>query len=138
VDIFSTVLDAADIDPPGDRLIDGKSMLEFFTGQTGKSPREGFPIFVGNDLYAVKWRDWKMHYIAQDSKYGPKQEYSTVPLIHNLIQDPRETRQVAEPMNDWLQYPGMEILVKFQQSARIQPHIPVGAPDDYTPATIEQ
>jgi arylsulfatase len=133
VDIFSTVLEAAGVEPPTDRLIDGQSMLGFFTGETDRSPREGFPIFVGDELYAVKWRDWKTHFVFQDSKYSPKQEYSTVPMVNNLVQDPRETRQVAEPLNTWLQYPGMGVLIGYQRSLQIQPNIPVGAPDDYAP-----
>jgi arylsulfatase len=138
VDMFSTVLDAANVSPPGDRLIDGMSMLDFFTGRSSRSPREGFPIFVGEDLYAVKWRDWKVHFIAQDSKYSPKREYSTVPLVHNLVQDPRETRQAAEPLNDWLQYPGMGIVAEFQRSLQAQPNIPVGAPDNYAPPPLQR
>ncbi len=83
-------------------------------------------------------RDWKVHFIAQDSKYSPRQEYSTVPMVHNLIQDPRETRQAAEPLNDWLQYPGMAIVLGYQRSLQAQPNIPVGAPDSHVPPPLQQ
>lgn len=136
VDIFSTVLEAAGAELPQDRLIDGKSMLAFFSGETKKSPREFFPVYVGDELYAIKWRNWKAHFIFQQTKYSPKQVFSTAPRVVNLLQDPREERQVAEPYNSWVQYPGIGNLVRFKRSQRLQPNIPVGAPDDFVPAPL--
>ena len=138
VDLFPTILELAGAALPDDRLIDGKSMAGFFSGKSAKSPREGFPIFVGSDLYAVKWRDWKAHFIWQDSKYSPKKEYSTVAKVVNLIQDPREERQVIEPVNSWLQYPGVSMLVKFKQSQALQANIPMGAPDNFVPEPLRK
>ena len=137
VDIFSTVLDAAGVKAPQDRLIDGKSMLPFFSGETDKSPREFFPVYVGDDLYALKWRNWKVHFILQETKYAPKQVFSTAPRVVNLLQDPREKRQVAEPYNSWVQYPSARNLVRFEMSQRLQGHIPVGAPDNFIPEPIK-
>lgn len=138
VDIFTTVLDVAGAELPNDRVIDGKSMLPLFAGKTDKSPREGFPVFVGSDLYAVKWRNWKVHFIWQDTKYAPQQVFSTVPKVVNLIQDPREERQVAEPLNSWMQYPGIGIMVDYKKSLHIQPNIPVGAKDDHVPPPLKK
>lgn len=137
VDIFATVLDAAGSELPKDRLTDGKSMLPFLSGKENKSPREGFPIFVGDELYAVKWRDWKAHFIWQATKYGAKKRFSTVAKVVNLTQDPREERQVVEPYNAWLQYPGIGLITEFENSKRIQAHVPVGAPDSYVPAPVK-
>ncbi|MCD4728752.1 MAG: sulfatase-like hydrolase/transferase, partial [Pirellulales bacterium] len=133
VDLFSTCAKAAGAGVPTDRPIDGVDMVDFFTGKRDKSDREGFPIFVGNDLYAVKWRNWKAHFIWQDSKFSPKITYSTVPKVVNLITDPREERQAAEPYNNWLQYPLMTMLGRFQQSVKQFPNVPLGAPDAYVP-----
>jgi arylsulfatase A-like enzyme len=133
VDLFSTCVKAAGARVPTDRPIDGVDMVDFFTGKRDKSDREGFPIFVGNDLYAVKWRTWKAHFIWQDSKFSPKITYSTVPKVVNLITDPREKRQVAEPYNNWLQYPFMNLLGRFQHSVKQFPNVPLGAPDTYAP-----
>ncbi len=137
VDIFSTIIDVAGADVPKDRLIDGKTMTSFFTGNTDKSPREGFPVFVASDLYAVKWRNWKAHFIWQDTKYSPKLTYSTVAKVVNLIHDPREERQAVEPYNDWIQYPGIGIVVDYKRSLALQPNIPKGAPDSFIPAPLK-
>jgi len=137
VDLFPTLLEIAGVELPTDRLIDGKSMVNFFSGKSGTSPREGFPVYVGSELYAVKWRNWKAHFIWQESKYSPKLEYSTVAKIVNLIQDPREERQVVEPFNAWLQYPGVGIIVDFNKSQALQANIPVGAPNSFVPSALK-
>ena len=54
-------------------------------------------------------------------------------LIAVRITDPREERNVAEPYNTWVQYPGIELLLEFQQSMKKYPSVPVGAPDSYHP-----
>lgn len=137
VDLFPTLLEAAGAQVPTDRIIDGKSMQDFFAGINKKSPREGFPIYVGDDLYAVKWHNWKAHFIWQDNKYSPKLEYSTVAKVVNLIQDPREERNAIEPNNAWLQYPGIGMIVDFKRSQALQKNVPKGAPDSYVPAPIK-
>ena len=135
-DLFPTLLDAAGVEISNDRIVDGLSMHDFFTGQAGSSPREGFPIFVGEELYAIKWRNWKAHFVWQDSKYAPKLEYSTVAKVVNLIQDPREERQSVEPYNAWTQYPGMGVLLNYHKSLRLQANIPTGAPDSFKPPPL--
>jgi arylsulfatase len=133
VDVFPTLASITGATVPADRPIDGINMADFLTSKSEESGREGFPVFVGNELYAVKWHDWKVHFIWQASKYSPKQVFSTIPKVVNLIQDPREERQAAEPYNTWTQFM-QDILVRFQLSARQYPHVPVGAPNDYRPA----
>lgn len=132
VDIFPTLSAITGAPMPKDRPIDGISMADFITGKTKQSGREFFPIYVGNDLYAMKWRDWKVHFIWQSSKYSPKQTYSTFPKLVNLKLDPREERQAAEPYNTWGQFM-IQPLIEFQLSAKKFPHVPVGAPDNYRP-----
>jgi arylsulfatase A-like enzyme len=138
VDLFPTLLEAANAEVPNDRLIDGKSMNQFMTGKTDKSPRDGFPVFVGDDLYAVKWRNWKAHFIWQDTKYSPKKVYSTVAKVVNLIQDPREERQAVEPYNAWTQYPGVGVILAYQKSLALQPNVPKGAPDSFSPPALKR
>ncbi len=133
VDLFPTLAALAGAGVPQDRPIDGLDMSDFLTGKQRSSGREGFPVFVGDDLYAVKWRDWKMHFVWQETKYSPKQAFSTVPKVVDLVKDPRELRQVAEPYNSWIQYPAMQVVGRFQQSMARFPNVPVGAGDDFSP-----
>jgi len=133
VDLFPTLARVAGVETPTDRPIDGVDHSDFLFGRNEKSNREGFVIFVGDTLYGAKWRNWKVHLIWQETKFSAPQSFSTVPKVVDLITDPREERQVAEPYNTWVQYPGMKLLVEFQKSMVMHPNVPLGAPDSYSP-----
>ena len=91
------------------------------------------PVYVGDDLRAIKWRNWKLHYAWQETKRSPVERFSTVPKLVDLIRDPRETRNVGEPYNGWIQFPMIELALEFQKSMQRYPNVPVGAPDGYEP-----
>jgi len=133
VDLMPTLAALAGAPVPQDRPVDGVDMSAFLRGERKASGREGFPVFVGSDFYALKWHDWKVHYIWQPGKYAPKEVYSTVPRIVNLLSDPRETRSVGEPFNSWLQYAMAATMGRFMASVAAHPNIPPGAPDDFVP-----
>jgi arylsulfatase len=134
VDLFSTLVSMAGVNAPTDRPIDGVDQSDFLLGKSGKSNREGFAIYVGETLHGAKWRNWKAHFVWQETKYSTQQPFSTVPKVVDLITDPREERNVAQPYNTWLQYPVTKLLVDFQQSMTKYPNVPTGAPDSYSPA----
>jgi len=117
---------------PDDRPIDGVDQLEFFLGGRERSSREGFVFYIKHDLRALKWRDWKMHFVWEvEPNTGPiKLE---TPYIFNLIRDPKEETSVTTEEN-WVRGPMLRMLSEFQQSLTAHPPIPPGAPDDYNPA----
>jgi arylsulfatase len=133
VDVFPTLAAFADLEVPDDRPVDGVDQSAFLLGKTDRSAREGFLVYVGSELHAAKWRNWKWHLVWQPTKYEPMQRFSTVPKIVNLIRDPREERQVAEPFNTWTQFPFMDMLLAFEASQKQAPHVPMAAPDSYRP-----
>lgn len=134
VDIFPTLASITGTTMPTDRPIDGINMADFFLGKRDHSGREGFPVYVGDDLRAVKWRDFKWHNAWQETKYSPVERFSTIPMVCDLTRDPRETRQALQPYNTWVAYPVAKIVNDFQESVRKFPNVPVGAPDSYKPA----
>ena len=75
-----------------------------------------------------------LHLVWQETKYSTQQPFSTVPKVVDLITDPREERNVVEPYNTWVQYPGTKLLVDFKQSVMKYPNVPLGAPDSYSPS----
>jgi len=133
VDLMPTLAGWAGAEMPADRPVDGVDLGEFIEGGIEASPRKGFPVYVADTLHAVKWRDWKAHYVWQPTKNSPKQSFSTLPRIVNLLQDPGETRQSAEPFNTWIQYGAIQMMLEFEMSMRKSPSVPVGAPDDWQP-----
>jgi hypothetical protein len=53
---------------PTDRPTDSLDQTDFLLNKVDKSAREGFPIFCDERLQAVKWRNWKMHFMRHDVK----------------------------------------------------------------------
>jgi arylsulfatase len=131
VDTFPTLARVAGAEMPKDRLIDGVDQTDFFTGKEEKSNREGFPCYVGDKLYAVKWRNWKLHFIWQEYKYDEAQTLP-YPRLFNLIQDPRERHSLGGT-SGWVYRPIMRIVDDFQASLKKEPPIPPGTPDPYRP-----
>lgn len=131
VDTYTTLARIAGADVPKDRIVDGVDQTEFFLGKQEKSNREGFPCYVGDSLHAVKWRNWKAHFVWQEFMFDAPQRLPNFRL-HNLIEDPKERNSVAS-MNTWVYYPIMKIADEFQASLTKEPPIPPGTLDPYTP-----
>ena len=134
VDLFSTLAAWGGASAPTDRPIDGIDMSGFFAGERSHSGREGFPVYVGERLHAVKWRHWKMHFVWQEYMYDlPRQ--LPLPRLHNLLDDPRERHDVFLPANTWVRVPVARLLDAWHASLHAHPPIAPGSPDPYRPAT---
>jgi arylsulfatase A-like enzyme len=131
VDLYTTLAHVGGVEVPKDRAIDGVDQLDFLFGKTDTSNRDGFPAYVANRLTAVKWRNWKMILIKQDSMYDVPLALPT-PKIVNLLTDLKEERDVA-PYNTWVATPMLKIIEDFQASMKKYPPIMLGTPDPYIP-----
>jgi arylsulfatase len=105
--------------------------LDFFLGKKDTSNREGFPAYVADRLTAVKWRNWKVHLIKQDSMYDIPEKLA-LPRLYNLLTDLKEERDVG-PYNTWIGDPILKIVGEFEASLKEHPPIKLGTPDPYTP-----
>jgi arylsulfatase A-like enzyme len=130
VDLFTTLARAAGAEPPKDRAIDGIDILPFLRGQRKTSGREGFPIFMGTQIRAVKWFDWKLHYAWQDDPYLPAQP---IMKLFNLRSDPKEETDVKD-VNPWAESALGKLVEDFNATLVKYPLIPLGSPDPYTPS----
>jgi arylsulfatase len=134
VDILPTLADVAGFEIPGDRVIDGVSQLDFITGEQKSSNREGFPIFNGDELFAYKWKNWKMHLIELNSMFGAPQRLN-MPHLYNLIEDPKEKYSIdkVDVSGSWVFPVIFKKIVEFQQTLVNEPPITLGTPDPYVP-----
>jgi arylsulfatase len=129
-DIFATLARIAGAAVPSDRPIDGVDQLDFLRGKQRKSNRESLVFFIKNEMRAVKWRDWKMHFIWEpEPNTGPLHLES--PYIFNLVRDPKEESDVSNAEGNWVRGPIRRLVLQFQQSLKQFPPIPPGAPDDF-------
>jgi arylsulfatase len=131
VDMYPTLARVGGAEVPKDRPVDGVDQLDFFLGKQENSNREGFPAYVADRLSAVKWRNWKVHFIWQVNMYDPPQQLP-LPKVINLLTDLKEERDVA-PYNTWVVDPVVKIVGGFMESLKKYPPIKVGTPDPYVP-----
>lgn len=69
--------------------LDGYNQMPLLTG-TGPSARNEIIYYEGTTLQAVRYRDWKAHFIVQNEGwFGPKERLGA-PLLFNLRRDPYE------------------------------------------------
>ena len=131
MDLFPTLATLAGGTTPSDRPIDGINMAPFLLGESESSGRDGFVVYMGNDIFGVKWRDWKLHFKEQTGWNGVLREYP-MPRLYNLISDPQERDNVLFP-HTWVPKAALPQLAEHVLSLRQYPPVPTGAPDPYTP-----
>jgi arylsulfatase len=131
MDLFPTLAEFAGGKVPDDRPIDGIDMTDFLLGKQDKSGREGFVIYMGNDVFGVKWRDWKLHFQEQTGWNGVLREY-TMPRLYNLMNDPGEVDNVLFP-HTWVPKAALVQLEEHVASLQANSPIKAGQPDPYVP-----
>ncbi|MHC4129351.1 MAG: arylsulfatase [Planctomycetota bacterium] len=131
MDLFPTLANIAGGTTPRDRVIDGRDITEFFLGRSEDSGREGFIVYMGNQIFGVKWRNWKLHLKEQDSAFGELRTY-TIPKVYNLLNDPQERDNVLFP-NTWVPKAALVQLEEHVRSLKTHPPIATGTPDPYVP-----
>lgn len=133
IDLFPTLAAAAGADiVPRDRAIDGVNQLPFFEGTQAKSSRESVLLYANAQLRAVKWHDWKLHYVYAPDAGGP----AIAPLMRlfNLLSDPKEETDIKDA-NPWVRSVTDRIVNEFTTTVQRYPHVPANAPDPYSPGS---
>jgi hypothetical protein len=90
VDLLPTFAMIAGGQVPTDRVIDGVDQTDFFLGKKQKSDRESIVVYVGSDIYGVKWRNWKMMLKEVKQGLGVLEE-NTGPLLSTCTPIPRKS-----------------------------------------------
>ena len=125
VDLLPTVAAIIDAELPDDRVYDGADQTAFLTGKTKKSARESVVIYIGNVLFGVKWRNWKLLLREMDEDTYAIKEMA-YPSVYNLVVDPKEEVPELNYLNDtWVDFPLYQVLEDHEVSIEEDP----GAPD---------
>jgi len=125
VDLFPTLAEFVGGKIPEDRVLDGVDQTAFLTAKMEKSARESVMIYIGNDLFGAKWRNWKILFkeIDEESYAIRTMAY---PSIYNLIVDPKEEEPETFYLDDtWVDVPLYRVIEEHEASIENDP----GAPD---------
>jgi arylsulfatase A-like enzyme len=132
-DWFTTILRAAGLRKPDDRVIDGVDQLDWLTGQEKSSRREGYVYWMGHEMYGAKWRDFKLVLVEQRYLSDSARKLPT-PRIINLITDPQEREPISLPhLHTWVAHHVNKIIGEFEASLLREPLIPANALLDHVP-----
>jgi arylsulfatase len=120
IDMYTTIASMAGADSlvPKDRPIDGINQKEFFFGKQQTSNRDHFIVFVGDDLFAIKWRNIKMHFMAAESTHSVVTKF-TFPQVFDIKNDPKEAYELwgnEGYTHGWVMEPIMKKIVELKTS----------------------
>jgi len=80
--------------------------------------REGFPIYFGENLYAAKWRNYKLHFVWQVHTFDAVSTLG-VPRIFNLLTNPQENPdENLVTTHLWVLKAASKLLSEFQASLK--------------------
>jgi arylsulfatase len=127
IDLFPTLASIVGAELPKNRVIDGADQSDFFMGKADTSARESVIIYIGNELFGAKWRNWKILLKEiDDSKNGYAVMNMAYASVYNLLVDPKEEVPELNYLNDtWVDFPLYQVLEDHEASIAADP----GAPD---------
>jgi arylsulfatase len=124
IDVFPTLANFVGGDIPQDRIMDGVDQSDFLMGKSEKSARESIVIYIGNVLFGVKWRNWKMLIKELDEENYAIQNLA-YPSIYNLIIDPKEEVPEGFYLDDtWVDTPLWQVIEDHLASIEKDPGAP--------------
>jgi arylsulfatase len=130
-DLYTTLAAISGAELPADRPIDGIDQSPFIFGQQERSEREGFVFYIRDEMRAVKWKNWKLHF-AWEAEVNAGVKHLEWPMLFNLVTDPKEETDV-DTQNAWARMHMVKLANEFKASLARFPPIPPGAPDGFIP-----
>ncbi len=113
---------------PTDRPIDGINQKDFLLGKQENSNREYVVTYVGDKVFAVKWRNMKVHFAAAEGTHSVVQTY-TFPQVFDIKEDVNESYELwgnEGYVHAWVMGPVMKILGELESSMKEYPNIRPG------------
>ena len=115
---------------PADRPLDGVDQGAFFTGKQSKSNRESLITFIGEEVAAVRWRQYRIYpkqFTASPGNpamyglAGVRLEGNGFPAVFNIEADPREEVNVLGT-SGWIIGPYLQVVGDYLKTLEQQPN----------------
>jgi arylsulfatase A-like enzyme len=117
---------------PTDRPVDGVNQTAFFLGNQDRSNRDYVVAYVGDTVFAVKWRNMKVHFATAEGTHSYVKRY-TFPQVFDIKEDPKESYELwgnEGYAHAWVMGPVTKILGELDVSIKKYPNIQPG--QDFT------
>jgi arylsulfatase len=118
---------------PTDRPIDGVDQTDVLLGQSETGNRDSLLTFIGADMVAVRWKQWRMYFTdVHPTGSGPQRQpgmfsasapMAGYPKIFNIEMDPHEDLDVGA-LFGWTAGPMLEVVKKYEETLKKYPNPP--------------
>jgi arylsulfatase A-like enzyme len=118
---------------PTDRPFDGVDQTDVLTGKSAMGHRESLLTFIGPDLVAARWKQWRIYFKDMSQTGTGQQKIGGMwansasmyyPKIYNIEMDPHEDLQLPNYM--WAGEPAFKAVMEYEASVRKYPNPPSG------------
>jgi arylsulfatase A-like enzyme len=110
-----------------DRPIDGVDQTDVLLGNSEMGHRESLLSFIGADLVAARWKQWRIYFTdIHPTGTGPQREpgifSASVPMagylkVYNIEMDPHEDLVVGG-MFSWVSGPALKVVEEYLESVK--------------------
>jgi len=118
---------------PTDRVIDGVDQSDVLFGKSAVGHREALLSFIGPELEAVRWKQWRIYLTdIHPTGVGPQRlpgmesanaAMAGYPKIYNIEMDPHEDLDVAG-LFGWVGDPALKAIGDYERSVKEHPNPP--------------
>jgi arylsulfatase A-like enzyme len=133
MDFLPTLAAIAGGKMPTDRVIDGVDQSDVLFGNSVTDHREALLSFIGPELVAARWKQWRMYFTDMaPTGMGPQSllgtqasnaETAGYPKVYNIEMDPHEELNVAG-LFGWVADPTLEVVKAYERSVKEHPNPP--------------
>lgn len=118
---------------PTDRPIDGVDQTDVLLGKSEMGHRESLLSFIGAELVAVRWKQWRIYFTdIHPTGIGPQRQpgifsanapMAGYPKVYNIEMDPHEDLQVGG-LYGWVSGPALKVVEEYLASVKKYPNPP--------------
>ena len=118
---------------PTDRAIDGVDQTDVLLGNSAMGHRESLLSFIGGDLVAARWKQWRIYFTdIHPTGIGPQRQpgfFSTsaqmagYPKVYNIEMDPHEDLIVGG-LFSWVSGPALKVVEEYLETLKKYPNPP--------------
>jgi arylsulfatase len=118
---------------PTDRPIDGVDQADVLLGNSATGHRESLLSFIGGDLVAARWKQWRIYFTdIHPTGTGPQRQpgifsanapMAGYPKVYNIEMDPHEDLVVAG-LFAWVSGPALKAVEEYLASVKKYPNPP--------------